>query len=170
MKTRIVTEPRFVAETTALLARLGAASPIGPASSISDYQALLAARAEPADPATAGHPDPAQQRQQIGSERLDGAGVQLVGHEPPPARRASQAGRCQRPQVPVDQRRVDMPQRGDLLIADSPGVMARGKEHHSLGGTQADEGDQQSAGEHRRESCPDAGLAPPVGTASLARS
>jgi acetyl esterase len=59
MKTRIVTEPRFAAETTALLARLGAAPPVGPASSISDYQALLAARAEPADPALAGHPDPA---------------------------------------------------------------------------------------------------------------
>jgi len=59
MKTGIVTEPRFAAETTALLARLGAASPIGPASSIGDYRTLLAARAEPADPALAGHPDPA---------------------------------------------------------------------------------------------------------------
>jgi acetyl esterase len=58
MKTRIVTEPRFAAETTALLARLGAASPVGPASSISGYQALLADRAEPADPALAGHPAP----------------------------------------------------------------------------------------------------------------
>jgi acetyl esterase len=65
MKTRMVTEPRFAAETTALLARLGAASlagaasPAGAASSISGYQALLAARAEPADPALAGQPDPA---------------------------------------------------------------------------------------------------------------
>ena len=40
----------------------------------------------------------------------------------------------------------------------------------SLGGTQADEGDQQSAGEHRGESCPNAGLAAPVGTTSLATS
>lgn len=53
MRTRIVAEPRFAAETTALLARLG------PASSISDYSTLLAARAEPADPALAAHPDPA---------------------------------------------------------------------------------------------------------------
>jgi acetyl esterase len=53
VKTRIVTEPRFGAETTALLARLGPASPIR------DYGTLLAARAEPADPALAGHPDPA---------------------------------------------------------------------------------------------------------------
>ncbi len=53
MRTRIVTEPRFAAETTALLARLGPAAPI------SDYHMLLAARAEPADPALAGHPDPA---------------------------------------------------------------------------------------------------------------
>lgn len=59
MRTRIVTEPRFAAETDALLARLGTASPSGPASSISDYHALLAARSEPADPALAGHPDPA---------------------------------------------------------------------------------------------------------------
>jgi acetyl esterase len=53
MRTRIVTEPRFGAETTALLARLGPVSPIR------DYGTLLAARAEPADPALAGHPDPA---------------------------------------------------------------------------------------------------------------
>jgi acetyl esterase len=53
MRTRIVAEPGFAAETTALLARLG------PASSISDYRTLLAARAEPADPTLAGHPDPA---------------------------------------------------------------------------------------------------------------
>jgi acetyl esterase len=59
MRTRIVTEPRFAAETTALLAQLGPASPVGAASSISDYHTLLAARAEPADPALAGRPDPA---------------------------------------------------------------------------------------------------------------
>ncbi len=53
MRTRIITEPRFAAETTALLARLGPASPI------SDYGRLLADRAEPAGPALAGHPDPA---------------------------------------------------------------------------------------------------------------
>jgi acetyl esterase len=53
MRTRIVAEPRFAAETTALLARLG------PGTSISDYRTLLAARAEPADPALAGQPDPA---------------------------------------------------------------------------------------------------------------
>ncbi|HZR50747.1 MAG TPA: alpha/beta hydrolase [Streptosporangiaceae bacterium] len=53
MSTRVVTGPRFAAETTALLARLGADSPI------SDYATLLAARAEPADPDLAGHPDPA---------------------------------------------------------------------------------------------------------------
>jgi acetyl esterase len=58
MRTRIVTEPRFAAETTALLARLGPASPTGPAAPTGDYQALLTARAEPADPALAGHPDP----------------------------------------------------------------------------------------------------------------
>src|SRR5690242_20226231 len=51
-ETRIVTEPRFAAETTALLARLGPVTPV------SDYGALLAARAEPADPALAGCPDP----------------------------------------------------------------------------------------------------------------
>jgi acetyl esterase len=59
MRTRIVTEPCFAAETTALLARLSPGSPIGPASSVSDYRTLLAARAEPADPALAGHPEPA---------------------------------------------------------------------------------------------------------------
>lgn len=53
MRTRIVSEPRFGAETTALLTRLGTASPT------SDYHALLAARAASADPALAGHPDPA---------------------------------------------------------------------------------------------------------------
>ena len=52
MRTRIVTEPLFAAETEALLALLGAASPI------SDYGTLLAARTEPADPALAGQPDP----------------------------------------------------------------------------------------------------------------
>jgi acetyl esterase len=53
MRTRIVTKPHFAAETTALLARLGPASPI------SDYGTLLADRAEPADPDLAGPPDPA---------------------------------------------------------------------------------------------------------------
>ena len=52
MRTRIVTEPRFAAETTALLARLGPAAPI------SDYSTLLTARAEPVDPVLAGHPAP----------------------------------------------------------------------------------------------------------------
>ena len=52
MRTRIVTEPRFAAETTALLARLGPAAPI------SDYSTLLAARAEPADHGLAGRPAP----------------------------------------------------------------------------------------------------------------
>jgi len=53
MRTLIVDEPGFAAETEALLARLGPAAPI------SDYPALLAARAEPPDPAVSGHPDPA---------------------------------------------------------------------------------------------------------------
>jgi acetyl esterase len=53
MSTRIVTEPGFAAETTALLARLGPAAPIR------DYGTLLAARAEPADPDLAGRADPA---------------------------------------------------------------------------------------------------------------
>jgi acetyl esterase/lipase len=52
MRTRIVADPLFAAETTALLARLGPAAPIR------DYGTLLAARAEPADPALAGSPDP----------------------------------------------------------------------------------------------------------------
>ncbi len=43
MRTRGVTEPHFAAETTALLARLGPASPI------SDYAALLADCGEPVD-------------------------------------------------------------------------------------------------------------------------
>ena len=53
MRTLIVDEPGFAAETEALLARLGPAAPV------SDYPALLAARAEPPDPAVSGHPDPA---------------------------------------------------------------------------------------------------------------
>jgi acetyl esterase len=48
-----VTEPCFEAETTALLAQLGPASPI------SDYRTLLAARTEPVDPALGGHAHPA---------------------------------------------------------------------------------------------------------------
>jgi acetyl esterase len=52
MRTRIVTEPRFAAETTALLVQLGPAAPI------SDYSTLLTARAEPVDPVLAGHPAP----------------------------------------------------------------------------------------------------------------
>jgi acetyl esterase/lipase len=53
MKTRVVSEPGFAAETEAFLARLG------PVTALSDYQSLLAARAEPPDPDLAGHPDPA---------------------------------------------------------------------------------------------------------------
>jgi len=53
MKTRVVDEPGFAAETEAFLARLGPASPI------SGYPALLAARAEPSDVALSGKPDPA---------------------------------------------------------------------------------------------------------------
>jgi acetyl esterase len=52
MTTRTMDEPGFAAETDALLARLGPASPI------SDYPALLAARADPPDPALDGQPDP----------------------------------------------------------------------------------------------------------------
>src|SRR5262249_28051653 len=53
MKTRVVDEPGLAAETEAFLARLGPASPI------SGYPALLAARAEPSDVALSGEPDPA---------------------------------------------------------------------------------------------------------------
>jgi acetyl esterase len=53
MKTRIVDEPGFAAQTEAFLARLAAAPPI------SDYSALLADRAEPPDPDLSGRPDPA---------------------------------------------------------------------------------------------------------------
>lgn len=53
MKTRVVDEPGFAAETAALLGRLGPASPI------SDYPTLLADRAEPPDLALSGEPDPA---------------------------------------------------------------------------------------------------------------
>lgn len=53
MRALTVDEPGFAAETEALLARLGPAAPI------SSYPALLAARAEPPEPALSGHPDPA---------------------------------------------------------------------------------------------------------------
>jgi acetyl esterase len=53
MKTRVVDEPGFAAETEAFLSQLGPAAPI------SDYSALLAARAEPAEVALSGEPDPA---------------------------------------------------------------------------------------------------------------
>jgi hypothetical protein len=53
LKTRVVSEPGFAAETEVLLARLGPVTPL------SDYPSLLAARADPADPDLAGHPDPA---------------------------------------------------------------------------------------------------------------
>ncbi|HEY5985602.1 MAG TPA: alpha/beta hydrolase [Streptosporangiaceae bacterium] len=53
MTTRIVDEPGFAAETEAFLARLGPVAPV------SDYPALLAARAQPPDPALSGRPDPA---------------------------------------------------------------------------------------------------------------
>ena len=52
MTTRTVDKPGFAAETQALLARLGSASPI------TGYPVLLAARAEPPDPAVSGQPDP----------------------------------------------------------------------------------------------------------------
>jgi acetyl esterase len=52
MKTRVISEPRFASETTAFLARLG------PAREVADYPALLAARAEPADPGLSGAPEP----------------------------------------------------------------------------------------------------------------
>jgi len=53
VKTRVIDEPGFAAETQALLAQLGPASPI------SNYPTLLAARAEPPDLALSGEPDPA---------------------------------------------------------------------------------------------------------------
>jgi acetyl esterase len=53
MKTRIVDEPAFAAETDTFLAQLGPTSPI------SDYATLLADRAEPPDLALSGEPDPA---------------------------------------------------------------------------------------------------------------
>jgi len=52
MKTCLISEPSFAAETEAFLARLG------PARAIGDYPALLAARAEPADPGLSGPGDP----------------------------------------------------------------------------------------------------------------
>ena len=48
MTSRIVDKPGFAAETQALLARLVPPSPSA------DYPALLAARAEPSDPAVSG--------------------------------------------------------------------------------------------------------------------
>lgn len=53
METRVVSEPGFAAETTALLER------IGPTQEIGDYATLLAARAEPPDPDLSGRRDPA---------------------------------------------------------------------------------------------------------------
>jgi acetyl esterase len=53
MRTQVINDPGFGAETAALLERLGSGSPI------SDYRRLLADRAEPADPALAGRADPA---------------------------------------------------------------------------------------------------------------
>jgi acetyl esterase len=52
MKTRLIDEPGFAAETTAFLEQLG------PMTGISDYETLLAARAEPYDPDLAGRLDP----------------------------------------------------------------------------------------------------------------
>jgi acetyl esterase len=53
MKTRVVDEPGFAAETEAFLSRLGPRAPI------SDYRTLLADRAELSDTALSGTPDPA---------------------------------------------------------------------------------------------------------------
>ncbi len=53
MQTRLIDEPGFAAQTSAFLER------IGKAPGLTDYQALLAARARTADPAVAGRPDPA---------------------------------------------------------------------------------------------------------------
>jgi len=55
MQTRLIEEQGFAAQTSALLDRMGA----GPAAGLGDYDALVAARARPADPAVAGRPDPA---------------------------------------------------------------------------------------------------------------
>lgn len=53
MRTRIIDQPGFAAETSDLLDRLGSQP------EIADYAALLAARAEPPEPALSGRPDPA---------------------------------------------------------------------------------------------------------------
>jgi acetyl esterase len=55
MKTRLIEEPGFAAETSAFLERMGKAVPI------SDYESLIAARARAASPAVAGQIDPAVQ-------------------------------------------------------------------------------------------------------------
>jgi acetyl esterase/lipase len=57
MSTELVDERGFAAQSDALLARLASAEESG--SGLDDYQALLAARAEPPDPELAGAPDPA---------------------------------------------------------------------------------------------------------------
>ena len=53
MRTRLVSEPEFAGESAALLARIGAAAPVG------DCETLRRDRVEPPDPALAGKPDPA---------------------------------------------------------------------------------------------------------------
>ncbi len=55
MKTRVIDEPGFAAETSAFLERIGQAAPI------CDYESLLAARARTASPAVSGQMDPAVQ-------------------------------------------------------------------------------------------------------------
>src|SRR5260221_5484138 len=55
MKTSLIDEPGFAAETSAFLERIGQAAPI------SDYESLLAARARTASPAVSGQMDPAVQ-------------------------------------------------------------------------------------------------------------
>jgi acetyl esterase len=52
MRTRLVSEPEFAGESTALLERIGAAAPVG------NYETLRRDRAEPPDPELAGTPDP----------------------------------------------------------------------------------------------------------------
>jgi acetyl esterase len=55
MDTRLIDEPGFASETSAFLERMGPATPI------TDYEGLLAARARTASPAVAGQLDPAVQ-------------------------------------------------------------------------------------------------------------
>lgn len=57
MNTELVDEPGFAGQSDALLARLASGEESG--AGLDDYQALLAARAEPPDPELAGVPDPA---------------------------------------------------------------------------------------------------------------